>query len=283
MPINLFTFDPQPIAAAVPDLHIGLRLGHGGQKAVWICTYQGKDYVLKVMIADPDSTERARRELEVYRRCSSRYLPTVGPLPLTQLQIGGDEVLYYLEQFIDGLPLSDVTPPMPPADVLRLGYCGLDAITELSKNGFVHRDVKPANIVKRPNGEYVFLDAGIALDAAGPSLTGTGGIVGTHGYRSPDQLQLNKRDLDFRSDLFLLGITMYQYLTGQHPFWNAELPAGDVHHNIVNQNCPAPQRWNPALPDLLCDVIMRLLDRDRHLRYARVEHMRDDLDRIVIS
>ncbi len=282
MPINLHNFDPQSIAAAVADLQIGARLGPGGQKAVWKCTYQGHAYVFKVMLGDPASAERAKRELEVYRRCASPYLPTLGPLPLTQMQIGADEILYYLEEFIDGQSLFDVPKPMPPADVLRLGYCGLAAIKELSKNGFVHRDIKPANIMKRANGDYVFLDAGIALDAAGPSLTGTGGIVGTYGYRSPDQLQMNKRDLDFRSDLFLLGISMYQYVTGEHPFWNQDLPTGDVHHNIANQNCPPPQRWNPALPVALCDVIVRLLERDRHLRYARFEHMQEDLDRIVI-
>jgi serine/threonine protein kinase len=284
--IVLANLDPQPIVAVLPGLQIVQRLGPGGQKAVWECTYLGQRYALKVIIAEPGSAERAKRELEVYRRCNSPFLPRVGPLALTSVTIGpdpADAVLYYLEEFVDGLTLEQITRPRLPRDVIAMANCIIDAIQELWKNGFVHRDIKPANIVRKANmQEYVLLDAGLALDAAGPSLTQTGGIVGTTGYRSPDQLQMNKRDLDFRSDLFALGICMYNCLTGEHPFWNQDLPGGDVHHNTLQYASPYPQRWNSALPPDLCDVVMRLLEKERHLRYSRFDHLRIDLNRIVI-
>jgi serine/threonine protein kinase len=179
--IILATLDPQPIAGALPGLQIGRRLGPGGQKAVWECTYVGQRYALKVLVAEPGSAERAKRELEVYRRCNSPFLPRVGPLALTFLLIGpdpADAVLYYLEEFVDGITLEHIAKPMPPQDVIAMANCMNDAIEELWKNGFVHRDLKPANIMRRANAqEYVLLDAGLALDAAGPSLTQTGGIV----------------------------------------------------------------------------------------------------------
>jgi serine/threonine protein kinase len=178
MPIDLNAFDPQPIATAVKGLQIGQRLGRGGQKAVWACTYRGQDYVLKVLAAEPDSAERAKRELEVYRRCGSPYLPKLGPLPLTTFSIGADDVLYYLEEYVDGVSLAQNAKPLSLQDVVAMANCLNDAIEELWKNGFVHRDIKPANIMRKNNSqEYVLLDAGLALDAAGPSLTQTGGIV----------------------------------------------------------------------------------------------------------
>jgi len=283
MAIDLTNFDPQPIVAALNGLQIGQLLGRGGQKAVWHCTYQGHEYVLKVMVGDPDATERAKREVEIYRRCTSEYLPQLGPLSLNSISVGTDVVLYYLEERIGGVPLSQVTKPIAAASVIAMALCITNAIEELWKNGFVHRDIKPANIMQQTNGrDYVLLDAGLALDSAGPSLTQTGGIVGTTGYRSPDQLQMNKRDLDFRSDFFALGICMYECLTGQHPFWNQDLPRGDIHFNTVQHATPPPQRWNATIPADLSAVIMRLLEKDRHLRYSRFDHLRDDLGRIVI-
>lgn len=283
MPINLATFDPQPIAAALPGLGLGRKLGHGGQKAVWECTFQGNRYVLKVLAEDPNSSERAKRELEVYRRCTGPFLPRVGPLTLTSLCIGTDSILYYLETFIAGTTLDRIPKPMPQQDVIAMANCIIGAVEELWKNGFIHRDIKPQNIMRRVGTqEYVLLDAGLVLDAAGPSLTQTGGIVGTLGYLSTDQLQMNKRDLDFRSDLFAVGICMYECLTGQHPFWNADLPAGDINHNTVQYPSPPPQRWDGTLNPELCNVVMRLLEKERHLRYSRFQHLRDDLAGIVI-
>ena len=219
MSIDLSAFDPQLIAVGVPGLQVGARCGGGGQKAVWECSYLGESYALKILVADPDSTERAKRELEIYRRCNSRYLPKLGPLPLSAHSVGTEVVLFYLEEMITGSTLEQTAKPMLVANVVEMAKCVAAAIEELWKNNFVHRDIKPANIMQKLNTlDSVLLDAGLALDAIGPSLTQTGGIVGTVGYLSPDQLQMNKRDLDFRSDLFGLGICMYVCSTNQHPF-----------------------------------------------------------------
>jgi serine/threonine protein kinase len=286
MPIDLRTFDPQPISVLIDGLLIGERLGQGGQKAVWRCLYRGQAYVLKILVADASSTERAKREIEVYRQCNSPFLPHVGPIHLAAAQVGpiaDDVVLYYLEEQIEGIPLDLVRQPMDLQSVISMAVCIVDAIEELWKHGFVHRDIKPANIMQRTGSQhYVLLDAGLALDSAGPSLTQVGNVVGTPGFLSPDQLQLNKRDLDFRSDLFSLGICMYQCLTGRHPFWNSDVPTGDINHNTLHAACPQPQRWDSGLNPRLCDVTMRLLEKPRHLRYSKFEHLRDDLNAIVV-
>ena len=75
---------------------------------------------------------------------------------------------------------------------------------------------------------------------------------------------------------------MYECLTGQHPFWNQDLPRGDVNHNTLQYASPHPTRWNGTLNLELCDIVLRLLEKERHLRYSRFQHLQNDLDGIVI-
>lgn len=280
--MNLAQLDPQLIARVVPGLEIEGLLGAGGQKAVWKCKYQGSNHALKVLCADLQSTERAKRELEIMRVCESPYLARVGPLPLSVLELeGGQTVLYYLEEFIEGTPLSEVTLPMPIEGIVNVGMCMANAIEALWQNKYVHRDIKPHNIMRRQQPEeYVLLDAGMALDIAGPSLTESGLVVGTRRYLSPDQIRVAKRRLDFRSDLFALGVTMYECATGFHPFWNEELPREDVLANILHCDPPHPQRWKNDLPAEACEIMLRLLEKEPHLRYGRIDHLKEDLRRI---
>lgn len=281
--MDLNQFDPQIIVREHDGLTVGDKIGAGGQKAVWRSALHAIDYALKVINADQDSKERAKREVEVMRVCISPYLPRVGPLPLTEIALSDDNsVLYYLEEYIDGVCLVEVREPLSVAEIQRLGVCVATALHVLSDHGFIHRDVKPGNIMRRSsNGDYVLLDAGLVLDAAGPSITATGNVVGTRNFLSPDQLTLAKRELDFRSDMFALGMTMYMGATAQHPFWNSEMPRGDILHNIVNVQPPDPRAWRPDLSEALCAVIMRLLEKPRHLRYSRFEPLIEELNGIL--
>ena len=166
MAIDLRTFDPQPISASMADLQIGVRLGLGGQKAVWDCNFHARRYVLKVLAADSSTTERAKREIEVYRRCNSPYLPRVGPLPLASMQVGADPsdvILYYLEEHIDGSTLQQIPKPMAMLEVIALAKCISSAIEVLWSQGFVHRDIKPANIVRKINTQEFVKFVPVAL------------------------------------------------------------------------------------------------------------------------
>jgi serine/threonine protein kinase len=287
MAVDLNTFDAQVIVANCAGLVVNTAnqpLGRGGQKAVWSCEYYGAVYVLKVMVGEPETTERAKRELEIMRNCQSPHLAKLGPLPLTVLDLGNNDiVLYFLEELIAGSALNAIVKPFNSAEIKRLGLDVAAAVKLLWSNGYIHRDIKPHNIMRRAGStEHVLLDAGIALDFAAVSITQTGNVVGTRAYLSPEQWQLPKRDLDFRADMFALGITMYECGTGKHPFWNPAVPAVDVAMNVLNVRAPHPHQFNGALNGELCDVILRLLEKPRHLRYARVEHLEDDLNRILI-
>jgi serine/threonine protein kinase len=266
--IHLSQLDPNAITDDCAGLVLGAQLKIGSQKRVWRCAYQEKAYVLKALMADDATLRRVKREIQVMHTCTSVYLPKFGPLPLKELRLeSGETVLYFLEEYIDGIPLSSVHKPMSPEDVVYLASCIAEALQVLAQNRYVHRDVKPMNIIQRTNSDYVLIDAGIALDRDGEAITLAGDVVGTPLYISPDQFKFPQKRLDSRADLFSLGLTLYECATGEHPFLNDELPRADVIYNILHLDCLPPQHFNPALPSLLSDIITRLLQKDRDRRY----------------
>lgn len=288
--IPVTELDLKEVIKDCDGLIVGAPLKIGSQKRVWNCAYQEKAYVLKVLKSDEVALRRVKREIEVMHICSSAYLPKFGPIPLRQLKLeSGEKVLYFLEEYIDGTPLGSVHKPMAFGDVVRLGACVGEALAVLAKNGYVHRDVKPMNIIQRPDAlRYVLIDAGIALDRDGEAITLPGDVVGTRLYLSPDQVKLPPKELDSRADLFSLGVTLYEYASGEHPFFNDETPRGDVIFNILQCECRSPRHFNPEIPELLSNIIMRLLEKDREKRYSdpsalvqALNMVRNDIMRII--
>jgi serine/threonine-protein kinase len=172
-----------------------------------------------------------------------------------------------------------VTPeaPMPVADVLRVGARVARALAHAHGLGVVHRDVKPANVVvDLARDEVKVTDFGIAhlMDAAS---TRTGLVLGSPAYMSPEQLA--GRRLDGRSDLYALGVTLYQLLTGRLPHDAQRL--SDLLSQIAQE--PAKDvRWlRPEVPEGLALVISLSLEKRPELRYAQGEHMAQDLDAVA--
>lgn len=222
---------------------------------------------------------RVAREIDIMQRCNSAYLPKFGPLSLRELVLStGERILYFLEEYIDGLPLASVCLPMLPEQVVALGRCVGEALRVLADSRYVHRDVKPMNIMQQTSSTYVLIDAGLALDLDGEALSIAGsGPVGTPAYYSPEQITLPSRDLDPRSDLFSLGVVMYECATGEHPFLNDAVPRVNVFRNILEFSPPDPRDLVSSLPERLCSVIARLLRKDRDGRYQSPEQLLADL------
>jgi len=272
--MELSQIDPQVIVEDCPGLVVGRHLKTGGQKCVWSCAYKEKAYVLKALMADDETMRRVRREIEIMMKCDCPYLPKFGPLQLQELVLrGGERILYFLEEYITGTPLGSVVRPMKPREIIRMGVCVGTAIGAMTQKGYIHRDIKPMNIIQKSSSEYVLIDAGLALDPDGDAITMPGNIVGTRLYLSPDQVSLLPSELDERCDLFLLGIVMYEYATGHHPFLNARTPRGDVIQNILRVECVPPSEFNSKVPKRLEKVILKLLSKDRGERYSSSEEL----------
>ncbi len=280
--MELSQIDPQIIVDDCPELILGQHLKTGGQKRVWRCAYKGKAYVMKALMVGQETRRRVRREIQVMRACASPYLPKFGPIPLRELGLKeGPKILYFLEEYIEGTPLASVYKPMPYAEVARLGLCLAEALATLATNGYLHRDVKPMNVIRKSPTHFILIDAGLALDPDGDAITMPGKVVGTRAYLSPDQITLPQKRLDIRSDFFCLGSVLYEAATGEHPFWNDETPKGDIIHNILSFECISPVRFNAHLPNPYATIILKLLRKNRDERYLDFKELHDALAPLV--
>lgn len=266
----------------------------GGQKIVFPCQIDGGKYVVKFLLANPPSssfneeqsldildevTERARREVGIMQQCASPFLVKLGPIPLTSIEYNSQKLLFFTEEYIDGDDLKEllnINKTLSISDLILLGRNITEAIRVLWLFSKVHRDIKPANIMKRSEtGEFILLDMGMAFDLTEESLTQTGVVVGTVFYFSPDQIDYpRKRQLDFRSDLFSLGVVMYQAATGIHPFISrGSFSTTNIIGNILTSIPIPPINLRPDLPKQLNDLILRLLAKKPHLRYRTCEQL----------
>lgn len=285
--------DAADIAAAFPGLtDIDAPLS-GGQKVVFPCSMAGRRVALKVMLADPSATAtapahpnvpapdevtaRARREVAILGKCNSAHLVKLGPMPLSAVTIKGQSVICFAEEWIDGQSLKSIIQiaPLSVTDLRRLAVHMTLAIKELWSLSLVHRDIKPGNIMMRQDTQdYVLLDMGFALDLMDESITAYGFVPGTQIYLSPEQADFaKKRFLDFRSDLFSLGIVLYEAATGRHPFWS---PGMASLTGVLRMLKDRPARPSSIRSDLTADmdnVIMRLLAKQPHLRYRSCDQL----------
>lgn len=284
------------VAATVPGASDIRHVEDGGQKVVFRATIGGETYAVKFALvreplgADEESSEdvastRARREVETMRDCTSPHMVKLGPVGLTFGEIAGQKVLYFTEEFIPGSSLREILQKretFSPDEIVRLGLHITDAIRAVWDLGKVHRDIKPGNIIRRDNQGYVLLDAGLVFDIAGPSLS-AGYLVGTPRYFSPEQLDYSSRrsGLDFRSDMFSLGVTMYEMATGQHPFASAGLGMDTTFARILNDD-PVPPRdiIGDAFPERLQDIILRMLEKSKHLRFRTCDRLLNALGEV---
>ncbi|MCA8958459.1 MAG: protein kinase [Planctomycetes bacterium] len=161
------------------------------------------------------------------------------------------------------------------ASVVGIAARVADALSHAHARGVIHRDVKPANILVRPDGSVVLTDFSVARRESQPSLTDTGSVPGTPYYVAPEQVQSWRREVDHRADIFSLGVTLYELLTVQRPFEGRT--SQQVMNNIVTADPIDPRRLNPALPADLVAIVMMALEKEPGRRYQSAADLAEDL------
>ena len=285
----------------VPNLDTAELVQMGGQKAVYKASLDGHIYALKMIALDiqeewEDGEEgesldvseiisRAKREVTILGDADVPVLTKRGPLGLTLVPIDGQLWLYFTEEWIEGTSLRDLlkSERLTPARAARLGVDIVQATCWLAKRNFVHRDIKPANVMwSVDRSRFVLLDHGIALDLHGTSLTRSPLIVGTAAYLSPEQMDpTRKRGLDFRSDLFAIGILLYESAVGQHPFRPPGSSQKDVLGNILTINPQPAAEMFDDFPRPLSDFITRLLGKKPHMRFRSCDRALEEIETIA--
>jgi serine/threonine-protein kinase len=269
-------------------------LDRGGQKTVFKASIGGIKYAVKFMrpsFADPavsssenldDVTARAQREVETMQQCTTPHLVKMGPIGLRSANVGGEGLVFFTEEFVDGKNLRKLLAEegtLAVEDLMRLAFEISQAIAELWQFNKIHRDIKPGNIMRRSDtGAFVLLDMGLVLDLQDSSISL--GPVGTTIYFSPEQRDFQRRRsvMSFRSDLFSLGIVLYEMATGKHPFvTETSLTSFDVLGNIANLIPPPPNSLRLEIPERLNEAIMRLLAKRPALRYRTIRMFHEAL------
>ncbi len=253
-------------------------LGGGGMGVVYEALH--RDLVRRVAVkvlprtldADPSMVERFRREA---RACAQVRHPNV----VTVYEAGDvDGQLYYAMELVDGRTLQahidEGTVPTPRALCAALAEVA-DALDTLHAAGVVHRDVKPANLIVRPDGHIILADFGLARTLYGGSLTQTGEALGTPPYMSPEQLLGRVRDVDARTDVYGMGATIYHALVGSPPF-SARDPQDLVRMVLVQRPDPISKR-RPDVERSVEGVVLKALEKRKEDRYVTAGAMRDDL------
>lgn len=186
------------------------------------------------------------------------------------------DVAYIAMEFLQGRELRDVLneKPMLPVDqVLDIVVQVAQGLSYAHEHGIVHRDVKPSNIMIGSDGHVKITDFGIARMASAAVRTQTGMVLGSPKYMSPEQVM--GKLADQRSDIFSLGIMLYEMLTGRAPFVGENVNA--IMYQTLNAVPPAPSSLNPAVPEMLNFIVAKALAKKLDDRYQSVREMADDL------
>ncbi len=264
-------------------LEIGRRyrvkslLGMGGMGAVYLVHDKGldRDVALKLIRSDiaedTEALERFKREIQLSSRVTH-------PNVLRVFDLGeSDGIKFLTMQFVDGRDLSTILKKqgkLPTERLLRVFRQAAEGLKAAHDQGVIHRDLKPQNIMLNASDHVYVTDFGLAKSAEQSGMTQTGAVIGTPFYMSPEQVK--GEPVGPQSDIFALGVILYQMAAGAVPFGGAT-PFEVMITRI--QRPPKPIReLNPELPVYLQRIIERCLTVDLKLRYQKVQEILDDLN-----
>ena len=276
---------PSPGVLFAGRYDIRSTLGKGGMGVVYRAHDRQLDeeVALKVLRGDvlredPGLLERFKQEIKLARRITHRNVLRTHDFGET----GGTP--YISMEYLEGVTLKDLVRnkgALPLGVGLRVAKQACQGLEAAHHGGVVHRDIKPQNMLILPEtGELKIMDFGISrvseMKGAAAGLTSTGVVMGTPDYMPPEQAQ--GKTADFRSDIYALGVVLFEIFTGKLPFDGASAMEVVVAH--IREAPPRPRALNPSLPAELETLILRCLEKSPDRRYARVEDLLSDLNQI---
>ena len=259
------------------------RLARGGMAEVFLAEDQllGRPVAVKVLFpefaADPSFVERFRREAQAAANLNHPNIVGV-------YDWGREESTYYIVmEYVEGRSLSQIIRkegPLPAPRVAEIAEGIASALGFAHKGDVVHRDMKSGNVIISENGQVKVADFGIATAISGnteANLTQTGTVMGTATYFSPEQAQ--GLTVDGRSDLYSLGVVMYEMLTGSPPFMG-DSSVSIAYKHVQEQPEPISEK-RPGVPEALQAITAKLMNKDPDKRYSSAADLQLDLQRFL--
>jgi len=258
------------------------ELGKGGMGKV----YRVEDKKIKQEIAlklikpeiasDKKTIERFKNELTTARKIAHRNV-------CRMFDLGEEKEQHFITmEYVRGGDLKRLirrTKRLDTGTAISIVKQICEGLSEAHELGIVHRDLKPNNIMIDDNGNARIMDFGIARSIRGKGITGSGIMIGTPEYMSPEQVEA--KDIDQRSDIYSLGIIMYEMLTGRCPF-EADTPFA-IGVKQKSEIPKSPKEYNPQISDDLNRVILKCLEKDKENRYQSANEVRSELGKIELG
>ncbi|MBU8934287.1 MAG: protein kinase [candidate division Zixibacteria bacterium] len=257
------------------------KIGAGGMGEVYLAedTKLKRKVALKLLsphlCQDEECRERFKREAQAAAKLDH---PNIVPV----YEVGEfKDRPYFAMAHIQGKSLRAVIKEgkLSISEAVKLTMQICEGLHKAHESGIVHRDIKPANIIIDQENRPRLLDFGLATVTGAKKLTKTGSTMGTLGYMSPEQIQGEKTD--HRSDLFSVGVILYEMITGRTPF-EGEYEAA-IHFNIVNEEAEPLSRYKSGVPEALQQIVDKALTKDVSLRYQHADGMTADLKRLEVG
>src|SRR5947208_6459178 len=251
-------------------------LGEGGMGAVYKARDNELDRVIALKVirpelaSNPEILQRFKQELVLARQVTDRNIIRIFDLG------EADGIRFITMEYVEGTSLYQVLqeqgqlPVKDAAEIIEQVLTGLKAA---HREGVIHRDLKPGNIMRDPQGRILVMDFGLARSLESDGMTKTGAVLGTMEYMSPEQAM--GAALDQRSDLFTVGLIFFELLTGKMPF-RAESALASLLKRVHERAIPVVSH-DATIPAALSNIVSKCLERDVQLRYQNAGEMLDDL------
>ena len=255
------------------------QIGRGGMATVYKAYQPSLDRDVAVKVLPPFYAEQDESFITRFRREARAIAKLRHPNILMVMDFGEkDDLSYIIMEYVDAGTMKDrLTTPIALSDIYALVKQIASALDYAHSEGVVHRDIKPSNILM-PKPDWALLtDFGLAKMVGGSMLTQSGMTVGTPAYMSPEQGSGNK--IDARTDIYALGVMLYEMVVGEVPY-TAETPMAVVVKHIVDP-LPMPRAKNPDIPEELQRVILKSLAKDPNDRFQKAGEIVEALEPVV--
>lgn len=265
------------IGKRVNDRYKLLKMvGGGGMANVYLARDMilDRDVALKILRMDFNNDDEF---IKRFNREAQSATSLAHPNIVSIYDVGEDGDIYYIVmEYVEGMTLKQYiqkNDPIPIETALDIMKQITAAISHAHQNGIIHRDIKPQNILIDHEGNIKITDFGIAIALSSTNITQTNAVLGSVHYLSPEQARggmANKK-----SDIYSLGIVMFELFTGRLPFYGESAISIALKH--LQSETPSPKRWNPDIPQSVENIILKATAKDSFYRYESVDAMSEDI------